>query len=160
MIVQELRLRDCVWECPSCLAQLSEGRFRHEDSCRAFLQAADEAAKGLIYRLRATIRDQQRAAEKRNRELDALHLVWCDGSCPSGVHRWASDKVTRQLVEIAERNTKRLRSWYDGVKWRLEHYTAGTTTMLGDLEFHASEWHERYARKAAARTDLLGEDSN
>src|ERR1700679_516098 len=92
------------------------------------------------------------------RQLDALHMVWCSGSCRGGVHRWTDEKVTGELVAIAERNTQRLRAWYEGVKWRLEHYHAGQVTDLHGHEFHASQWHEDYARRNAEKTDLLGED--
>jgi len=101
------------------------------------------------------IRTMQEAAERRNRDLDALHLVWCSGSCANGVHRYTDEKITAALVEAAERNTERLRTWYDGVKWRLEHYNAGQETDLGcGYTFRATEWHEQYAKTAASRTDL------
>jgi hypothetical protein len=103
----------------------------------------------------ATIRATQVALERKNRELDALHLVWCDGGCRSGVHRWTDEKVTGELVETAERNTRRLRHWYDAVRWRLEHYTAGQETDLHGYIFRAGEWHEEYARRNAEKTDLL-----
>lgn len=103
----------------------------------------------------SSIRQMQLVLERKNRELDALHLVWCDGGCPGGVHRWVDEKTTRELVEAAERNTRRLRNWYDVVKWKLEHYTAGQETDLGCQVFRASEWHEQYVRRAAAKTDLL-----
>ena len=105
----------------------------------------------------AQITHMREALERKNRELDALHMVWCDGACRSGVHRWRDEKVTGELVEIAERNTKRLRTWYNGVKWRLEHYVAGTSTDIHGMEFHASQWHEDYAKRNAEKTDLLPE---
>jgi len=79
---------------------------------------------------------------RKNLDLDALHFVWCDGGCSSGVHRFSDVRLTREMILRAERNTKRLRSWYNTVKWRLTVFP----TM--------SEWHDQYARRAASRTDL------
>lgn len=84
------------------------------------------------------------ALRQRNLDLDALHFVWCDGGCYSGVHRFSDTKLTEEMIKRAERNTKRLRSWYDTVKWR---FTGDFPTM--------SEWHARYATRAAERTDLI-----
>ena len=36
----------------------------------------------------AQIDHMRQVLERKNRQLDALHMVWCDGSCPSGVHRY------------------------------------------------------------------------
>jgi len=79
---------------------------------------------------------------RKNLDLDALHFVWCDGGCTSGVHRFSDIRLTEEMILRAERNTKRLRSWYNTVKWRLKKYP----TM--------SEWHDKYAKRAASRTDL------
>lgn len=53
------------------------------------------------------------AAERRNRELDALHYVWCDGGCDSGVHRYGEHPpLTKEIVEEAQRYVTRLtRRW-------------------------------------------------
>jgi len=51
-------------------------------------------------------------AEKRNRELDALHFVWCSGGCGKGAHRYSPDTVTRDVVMEAIRNTRRLVTHY------------------------------------------------
>ncbi|HYX21800.1 MAG TPA: hypothetical protein VFA98_13220 [Thermoanaerobaculia bacterium] len=56
--------------------------------------------------------------ETRNRELDALHYVWCDGGCEGGVHRYegSPDAVTEEIVQLAERSTSRLRRWFENRK--------------------------------------------
>jgi hypothetical protein len=113
-----------------------------EDVAREAFRAGWEASRQQVTRLRAQIREMQAAAERRNRELDALHLVWCDGGCPSGVHRWSDLLVTEELVAAAERNTCRLRRWYTAVKSRIESPAA-------------DKWLEYYAKRAAAKTDLL-----
>lgn len=85
----------------------------------------------------------QESLRVRNLDLDAMHFVWCDGGCPGGVHRFNPDSIlTEEMILRAERNTKRLRSWYNTVKWRLTKFPS------------ASEWHKKYAERAAARTDL------
>jgi hypothetical protein len=60
------------------------------------------------------------------------------------VHRYQGEDVlvTEELVAMAERNTKRLRGWYETVRWRLERAPT------------ASEWQRQYAARAASRTDL------
>jgi hypothetical protein len=90
------------------------------------------------------IRQMQVVLERKNRELDALHYVWCDGACSRGVHRWDDALITRELVETAERNTQRLRRWYRVVEFRLR--------LPG-----ADDWQRRRYRAAAAKTDLLPE---
>lgn len=112
-------------------------------------------ARAEVARLRAKIGNQaanidemRKALERKNRQLDALHLVWCDGACPGGVHRWNPDLiVTEELVEIAERNARRLRSWYNGVRFR-----------LGLKQRTADDWLRRYALRAAAKTDLATQE--
>lgn len=50
---------------------------------------------------------------ERNRALDALHYVWCDGGCKGGVHRYCGspDDITEEVVQTVERQAKRLRAW-------------------------------------------------
>lgn len=107
---------------------------------------SDEIARlrAVVAELRATVTRHEAQLARRNRELDALHMVWCDGGCPSGVHRYQGEDVlvSEELVATAERNTERLRRWYETVRYRVERRPT------------ASEWHRRYATKAASRTDL------
>ncbi len=108
--------------------------------------------------LQNEVRAQQTAAERRNRDLDALHLVWCDGGCPSGVHRYDPDAiVTEEMVAAAERNTARLRRWYEAVKFRYETYGPAPADPARQFRGTASEWHRHYAMAAARRTDLPGD---
>lgn len=99
--------------------------------------------------LKARVRNQARelsmlseTLSQKNKELDALHFVWCSGGCPGGVHRYSDTRLTEEMIRIAERNTKRLRSWYNAIKWRLTRYP----TM--------SEWHALRVKSAASKTDL------
>ena len=70
--------------------------------------------------LKREVTNLNEVLHRKNLELDALHMVWCDGGCPSGVHRWSDAPVTEEIVLAAERNTERLRRWFNTVKWRLE----------------------------------------
>ena len=66
--------------------------------------------------LRRQLRIMQESLERKNRELDALHYVWCDGGCKTGVHRWTANTVTEDVVVLSERNTARLRLWFESMK--------------------------------------------
>jgi hypothetical protein len=63
---------------------------------------------------RREIRLMQLTAEQRNRDLDALHMVWCDGTCARGVHRYADEIATadelNHWADIGQRNVDRLRA--------------------------------------------------
>lgn len=50
--------------------------------------------------------------KRKNLELDALHFVWCDGGCASGVHRFDRGELTQEIVDEAVRNTRRLEAWW------------------------------------------------
>ena len=66
-----------------------------------------------IKRLRREITHMREAAEERNRQLDALGIVWCSGGCPGGMLRFHPDReVTAQMVADLWRNAKRAASWY------------------------------------------------
>jgi hypothetical protein len=55
---------------------------------------------------------------KKNIALDALHYVWCDGGCTSGMHRFSSPEITEEMVVAIERNTRRMRKWLDNNNFR------------------------------------------
>lgn len=153
MIVQRLILADGLWTCPGCKARIEDGVMAHHDYCPEVPQGRE---RGLIDRLRGNVRAQQVALERKNRELDALHIVWCDGGCPGGVHRYqdADVLVTEELVKLAERNTERLRHWYQAVKFRFDTYGPDPRDPSRQFPSTASEWHRQYAQRAAAKTDL------
>ena len=68
-----------------------------------------------LKRLRYEIRTAQEMNEHRNQQLDALHFVWCDGGCESGVHRYgdrSADDITLEMVQEARRSVSRLERWY------------------------------------------------
>ena len=134
----------------------------NEAKAAAILDAAApvlaEANAQAIANLRREIDHMRQVLERKNRQLDALHLVWCDGGCPGGVHRYQDEDVlvTEELVAAAERNTERLRHWYEAVKFRHETYGPDPRDPSRQFPSTASEWHRQYAARAAARTDLAG----
>ncbi len=85
-----------------------------------------------IEKLKERITNQRRELEKLNevaarraRELDAMWWVWCRGGCGTGVDRFRGQRVrlpdeqpllTEEIVELAEKNTERLRTWWESRK--------------------------------------------
>jgi hypothetical protein len=72
-----------------------------------------------LERARKRITELEAQAHRRNLELDAMHYVWCCGGCSTGVHRYdgrGPDAVTEDVVQEAERNTTRLRTWWEARK--------------------------------------------
>lgn len=72
----------------------------------------------IIARLRDEVTYLNQCLRNKNLALDALHYIWCDGGCKSGLHRWEDGEITEELVESAEANTKRLRTWLENNKFR------------------------------------------
>ena len=58
----------------------------------------------------------------KNKALDAMYYVWCSGGCESGMRRYGSyiPELDREIVEIAEKNTKRMRTWLENKKEKSE----------------------------------------
>jgi hypothetical protein len=86
-------------------------------------------SQGIDHFLEARIREQRRqlrfaneANQRHTRELDALHMVWCDGGCPRGVHRWAEEQATADeidaLADVAQQNVDRMRRWANAKRSR------------------------------------------
>lgn len=92
-----------------------------EEDTRGRQVAAEkvERAKAEVRELREKITKQTRelaelneSRHKKNLQLDALHFVWCDGGCGSGVHRFGDHPpLTKEIVDEAQRNADRLRRW-------------------------------------------------
>jgi hypothetical protein len=62
------------------------------------------------------IRNMQEVAEYRNKQLAALHVVWCSGGCEGGVG--CKEEVTREVVIEGVRNIKRLVQWWNSYMHR------------------------------------------
>ena len=92
-------------------------------SALATSEAAREKAEAERLTLETRVASQRHEIANQNENarryvlrLDALHFVWCDGPCASGTHRWSDKTITEEVVDEAERNTKRLRTWFDNQK--------------------------------------------
>jgi len=108
-----------------------------------------------VRKLKRELRIAYANNEKRNIQLDALHFVWCDGGCGSGVHRWTSEELTAEIVAEAILNTNRLESWYINSEGRKANPGGGgyTTAQAKPL------WDKaKAAIKKAMRTKLEKEN--
>lgn len=87
-----------------------------------FLRTPRWSADEMVTELRRQLRIAQANNEQRNRELDALHYVWCDGGCGGGVHRWVDEsndpEFLRSLAETAQRQVDRLRRKAGALEYR------------------------------------------
>jgi hypothetical protein len=72
-------------------------------------------------KLKAELTECYRNLENKNLALDAMHFVWCDGGCSSGVDRWYEERLTEELLLQAERNVQRMRRWWDNKEARKKY---------------------------------------
>lgn len=113
------------------------------------LAAVQERAKNQAWE----ITKLKETVQARNKSLDAMHWVWCDGGCASGVHRFdeaTSAVVTDEVVQIAVRNTERLARWKQNRAWKLAHRRTGPIGWLW-LQVVEMWCKELTARKKAER---------
>lgn len=93
-------------------------RERLADEYQARIQALEARIRSQRHQLRV----QQNCLERKSRALDAMWWVWCSGGCSGGVDRYRPEgeppRLTEEIVAEAERNTKRLRSWFAAHEWR------------------------------------------
>ena len=77
------------------------------------MQPTVEELQFKIQILKAEIDRSNRALHDKNMALDAMLWVWCNGGCTNGVQRYVpKSQLTEEIVATAERNTKRLRTWF------------------------------------------------
>lgn len=62
--------------------------------------------------LRRELRNANEGNAKRNRQLDLLGMVWCDGGCDRGMARFDGREVTAADVALLLVNAERARHWY------------------------------------------------
>lgn len=74
----------------------------------AYVKRLEERDAALVRQLKQATANN----ERRNRQLDALQFVWCNGGCAGGVNRFTGAVLTEEMVIEAERNTRRLRTWW------------------------------------------------
>jgi hypothetical protein len=69
-----------------------------------------------------TILRLQDQLHRRNLELDAIGYVWCSGGCDGGMFRYqdmfTDCPLTEEQVNMIERNTIRVRQWFENHKCR------------------------------------------
>lgn len=99
-------------EAPAFLLGVIERAARTIDYDKS--RAKADAAR--IRELGQEIQRLQRTMTEKNAALDAMHWVWCAGGCPGGVHRWPGEPIAEETVVLAERNTARLRSWWNNAQ--------------------------------------------
>jgi len=69
-----------------------------------------------VKRLKDEITMLNKCLRDKNLALDAIGYVWCSGGCEGGVLRYQDAdtcQLTGEQVSMVERNTIRLRSWYE-----------------------------------------------
>lgn len=98
------------------LVSRQPAKLSHAGSNPAVTSIEKLQAEAVEYRRQIT--DMRLALQRKNRELDALHYVWCDGGCEYGAHRWSPQSINEETVLTAELNTKRLRAWWNNFQHR------------------------------------------
>lgn len=91
--------------------------------------------EGKLRTLKRQVTYLQQALHDRNLQLDAMHYVWCDGGCKAGTHRFTPGPITEEVVAEAERNSRRLRTWFNNHQLRLKRgdfQSADRTTDTGN----------------------------
>lgn len=116
-----------------------------------------------IRHLKQTITSQRLVLERKNKELDALNYVWCSGGCTTGVHQYDPNlpPLTEELVQLAERNTERLRQYFTSYNYRNRKQTLGI--FIGRFQ-PLHDGHKHIIEKMIAETDqqliLIGSANN
>ena len=88
-----------------------------------------EQLEAHIKQLQLEISRKDDVLHQKNLALDALGFVWCSGGCNSGVLRYTQPplnpdtKLNAEQVSIVERNTVRLRYWFEGRQCRISQTT-------------------------------------
>jgi len=77
-----------------------------------------------LRQLRLQVKLKDDVLHEKNELLDALGYVWCDGGCETGMFRFTEPpeasfmKLTERQVSAVERNTIRLRNWFESRRCR------------------------------------------
>ena len=93
-----------------------------------------EELAGKVSRQRHELRVKDETLHRKNILLDALGYVWCSGGCESGMYRHTDKMLTEEHLKAVERNTARLRAWYDNYVFK-----AAYTTHVEVLEDRLNE---------------------
>jgi hypothetical protein len=96
--------------------------WRYREALAGETSSAREAVKQLgalrikVKEQARTISNMQEVATLRNKQMDALHMVWCSGGCAGGVGD--RENLTRDKVLEAVRYTSRLVEWWNNHAYR------------------------------------------
>jgi len=88
-----------------------------------------------IVQLKKEIGYKDEKLHQKNVVLDSLHHIWCNGGCDEGVHRYQDGEITEEMVQVAEKEVKRMRKWLENKTFR-DRYE-------NDLEFR-KEWQKQH----------------
>jgi hypothetical protein len=109
-------------------AELAEKRARRLEEALKLQAPVDATWKEECARLqtqvktlRADITEKRVALERKNRELDSLHFVWCNGGCGGGVHRFdgkGPDGLNEETVRAAVHNVNRMVTYFNNAEFR------------------------------------------
>ena len=93
-----------------------------EVACEGDPELAAKAAMACKIRtLKAELTQAYRNNHERNLELDAMHHIWCTG-CKPGAHRWSTETITKEHMDVARQGIQRLESWWKNQLFRqLDH---------------------------------------
>ena len=110
----------------------------------------------VIRDLRREIDNMRVVVERRNRQLDALGVVWCDGGCDGGMHRYSPDReVTAQQVADLVVNAGRAVDWFVSHAGRVRDRAGDRRTAwdeaLAELQAATPEAFRVMVDRAAAR---------
>jgi len=88
------------------------------------------AVEAKLFNVQEALANQIAITRTLRRANDALHYVWCNGGCDKGVHRYddlGPDVITEELVQEAERNVARLRTYWTNRQFRQASASAEQT---------------------------------
>ena len=84
------------------------------------LDDAEDSLTDKAAELKRQLTSTQRNNHERNLQLDALRIVWCNGGCEEGMARYGGEHPTEEIVQAAEANTVRMRTWLTNRRLKTE----------------------------------------
>ena len=92
-----------------------------EDTDDVDLKLDVQRLREQVTNLRREVTHQRECLTVKNRQLDALHHVWCNGGCEGGVHRYDSQgasAITEEVVRDAVHSVNRLVTWFNNHEFK------------------------------------------
>lgn len=129
----------------------------HEIDEHERLKTENERLSNRVKKLQEELTLTQHSNYRHNLELDALHYVWCDGTCESGIHRYGEHPaLTADIVAAAERAVQRMRRKFVAMAGRecLQSYEGHIPTWRqADHDIHAAYVAQSEAALAASEAE-------